>query len=279
MDIGKVTIYMPTHNRSNLVGRSIESVLKQTYQNIELIIVNDGSCDNTMDVLDSYSSDSRVIILTNDSPKGACYSRNRAINQAKGIYITGLDDDDYFLDDHIENLVKQFSPNYSFVCSSIIKEFSNKNKKNTLHSGLLSLNSCLHYNKVGNQVFTLTDRIRDVGGFDESFPAFQDYDLWIRLMNKYGDGFKSKHCTYVLNSMDIDRISSNVDRKINALNLFVTKHKHLFSNGHHKSMKLLRLKIKNEGYNFSDILMLMNRGNLYSSLSLIICKIKKLGVI
>lgn len=272
----KVTVYMPTHNRSDLVGRAIESVLRQTYKNIELIIVNDGSQDNTLNVLALYDFDSRVKILQNDTPKGACYSRNKAIRASEGHYITGLDDDDYFCDNHIELLVRNFNLSYSFVSSSVVKEFPNQLKKNTLHSGMLSLDSCLHYNKIGNQVFTLTERIRNVGGFDESFPAFQDYDLWIRLMDKYGHGFKSKDCTYVLNSMDIERISSNVERRLRALDLFIAKHAELFSLEHYKSMELMRIKMSNQGYDFSEIINLMNRGNFYSSINLIIDKFKRL---
>ncbi|ENM5895056.1 glycosyltransferase family 2 protein, partial [Vibrio mimicus] len=115
----KVSIYMPTHNRANLVVRAVESVLKQSYKNIELIVVDDGSSDNSYELL-SKIKDNRLIILRNDKPKGACYSRNRAIEQATGKYITGLDDDDYFNENRIEILLRAFDENYSFVCDNSI---------------------------------------------------------------------------------------------------------------------------------------------------------------
>lgn len=276
MNRGKVTVYMPTHNRSGLVGRAIESVLKQSYKNIELIVVNDGSQDNTFEILNLFSSDSRVKILKNDVPMGACYSRNKAIEIASGDYITGLDDDDYFIETHIEFLMNEFKESYSFVCSSIVKELSNKYRETTLHSGSLSLNSSLHYNKIGNQVLTLTERIREVGGFDESFPAFQDYDLWIRLLEKYGNGFKTKNCTYVLNSLDIDRISSNIQNRLCALELFISKHEGHFSKEHRQSMELIKMRIGNEKNSLISILKLINRGNIYSSISFIVQRLKSI---
>ena len=94
-----ITVYIPTHNRSILLKRAVDSVLRQTYENFEIIICDDGSSDNTADYLvDLASRDHRVKFIRNNEPKGACFSRNRCIELAKGEFITGLDDDDEFVE-------------------------------------------------------------------------------------------------------------------------------------------------------------------------------------
>lgn len=100
-----VTVYMPTHNRGALIRRAIDSVLNQTYKNLELIICSDGSTDETVDILQEYcDKDPRISYVVNETSQGACYSRNRCIERAKGEFITGLDDDDEFTANRIELL-------------------------------------------------------------------------------------------------------------------------------------------------------------------------------
>ena len=117
-----VSVYMPTHNRANMLVDAIESVLAQTYQEIELIVVNDGSSDNTADVLAQYQQSHSITVFTQDKAKGACAARNLAIKHATGQLITGLDDDDVLLPNHIANLVAHFDENYAFVAASIIED-------------------------------------------------------------------------------------------------------------------------------------------------------------
>jgi len=93
-----ITVYMPTHNRLELLQRAVVSVFAQTMQNFELIIVDDASSDDTFDYLQKLAEqDSRVTVLRNEVSQGACVARNRAIELAKGKFVTGLDDDDEFL--------------------------------------------------------------------------------------------------------------------------------------------------------------------------------------
>jgi len=97
-----VTVYIPTYNRLELLKRAVKSVLDQDYSNIELIVVDDGSSDGTVDYLECVSqADQRVRYFVNEVNSGACVSRNKAIWAEKGEFITGLDDDDYFLNDRI----------------------------------------------------------------------------------------------------------------------------------------------------------------------------------
>ncbi len=93
----RVSLYVPTHNRLALVQLAAESVLEQDYADLDLIIVGDGSIDGTFEHLKSLSaSEKRVSALRKETPMGAPKSRNRAILCARGDFVTGLDDDDYF---------------------------------------------------------------------------------------------------------------------------------------------------------------------------------------
>ncbi len=79
-----VSIIMPSYNTAKFISESIESVLKQTYTNWEMIIVDDCSTDKTDDVVKSYLNDSRIVYIKNDKNSGAAVSRNRALREAKG---------------------------------------------------------------------------------------------------------------------------------------------------------------------------------------------------
>ena len=101
-----VSIYLPTRNREALLRRAINSVLTQTYTTLELIVVDDGSTDGTHTYLDTVrTGDSRIQVIRNEVSLGAPLSRNLAIRAARGEFITGLDDDDYFHPQRLATLV------------------------------------------------------------------------------------------------------------------------------------------------------------------------------
>lgn len=90
-----VSVIMPTYNREELLPRAIESVLSQTYKNFEFIIIDDGSTDNTLQLLKKYADqDKRIRVFRNDVNKGIAYSRERGLNAARGKYIAIMDSDD-----------------------------------------------------------------------------------------------------------------------------------------------------------------------------------------
>lgn len=222
-DNSKVSIYMPTHNREDLVIRAVKSVLNQSYTNIELIVVDDGSDDQTFDLLKNID-DKRLFILKNAIPKGACYSRNLAIKHATGKFITGLDDDDFFEQNRIEILVNSFDEKYSFVCDNAVSY----NQGNLIYEKTLdrtiNLSRILESN-VGNQVLTLRERLINVGLFDLSLPSSQDYDLWTRLIIKYGEAIQIPKHTYIYDiSHDGQRISTS-KRAIDGAKLYFEKYK------------------------------------------------------
>lgn len=226
-----VTVYMPTYNRVELLQRAVKSVLNQDYKNIELIIVDDNSTDDTHEYLTKMAeADSRFKFFINEKNSGACVSRNKAIFSAKGEFITGLDDDDYFLPNHVSSLVtfwKDLDSKYMAVYPNTYL------KKN---SGLVKLRKRLTpcsakdlivSNSIGNQIFTKTNYLKEIGGFDENIPAWQDLECWYRLLKHFNSkAISTGSYSYVYDmSHPHERIStSKIDSVIFACNYLSQKH-------------------------------------------------------
>lgn len=100
-----VSIVMPSYNTANYIEASIESVRRQTYENWELIIVDDCSTDNTDEVVRPFLADGRIRYLKNEQNSGAAISRNRALREANGKWIAFLDSDDLWLPEKLEKQV------------------------------------------------------------------------------------------------------------------------------------------------------------------------------
>ena len=205
-----VTIYIPTHNRRALLARAIQSVQAQTYKNIELIVVNDGSSDDTKEYLNNLLKHENfdIKVFHQGNAQGACVARNIAIKHAKGLLITGIDDDDEFLPDRISTLVKSFDPDFAFVCTGFRWHYGATYRVVDGTDKIITLADELSYNYCSNQVLTLTERFRGVGGFDESFVACQDYDMWTRLIDKYGVAKRVAGSSYIVHRGDeVERIT------------------------------------------------------------------------
>ena len=180
-----ISVYLPTKNRLSTLQRAMASVIGQTYTNFELIVVDDASTDGTWEYLRSIQND-KIKIFRNEVSKGAPFCRNIAIKNAKGRFVTGLDDDDEFLPKRLEVLLDAYDERYAFVFSDYYIQKGNKRyvkkiwKKKHLFIGELYRNG----NIVGNQVFSAKEKFLDAGLFDEKLKAAQDYDMWVRLIQK-----------------------------------------------------------------------------------------------
>ncbi|PKG65940.1 MULTISPECIES: glycosyltransferase family 2 protein [Pseudoalteromonas] len=235
MNLQKVTVYITTYNRLELLKRAVESVLNQSYQDIEIIVADDGSTDGTHAYLKEMQEQGLLLSTINETgkSKGACYGRNKALSLATGYFITGLDDDDYFENWRIDSFVQ-----YWFKL-----EQENTNDIAGLFDGVLEVrengefthnnSECVDYdmlrslNYIGNQVFTKRDYFLKIDGFDEKMPALQDWDTWIRLAKQYGIFKNIKKNSYIIvQNHGLERISekkaNNIRKAFERLNL---KHK------------------------------------------------------
>ena len=103
----KVSIIMPVYNASGTIRDAVDSVLRQTYQNYELIIIEDCSKDDSLSIVRSYEqADSRIRVIENPENKGVAFSRNAGVQAADGDYIALLDSDDVWLENKLEQQIE-----------------------------------------------------------------------------------------------------------------------------------------------------------------------------
>jgi len=183
-----VSVYLPTHDRAELLERALHSVFAQTYSNYEIVVVDDGSSDGTPQVLERLARTGGVRAFRFDAPKGAQAARNHAIAQARFNLITGMDDDDEWLPDRLRLMVAQFAASVGFVAASDIVELADGTRHVARRPSVIDADALLRRNVVGNQVLARKADVMACGGFDESLTASQDYDLWIRLVAQAGAG-------------------------------------------------------------------------------------------
>ena len=195
-----VSVYLPTRNRVQLLRRSIQSVLDQDYPRFELLVVDDASTDETARALESMASaDSRLRCFQNAAPMGGGAARNVAIREARGEFVTGIDDDDLMLPGRLTSLLSGHRDSDAFVCSGfyILHEQAGWYEVRSSTYEEITLAQLLARNVVGNQALMRTDRVRDVGAYDETLPAWQDYDLWTRMVLRYGPARRISDPTYI----------------------------------------------------------------------------------
>ena len=183
-----MSVIIPTYNRGWILNEAIDSVLAQDYKDFELIVVDDGSTDNTREILDSYGGD---LIVIRQANKGVSAARNRGIAAAGGQLVAFLDSDDIWLQRKLSRQVEFFSSTPDAVVNQTeeiwIRNGVRVNPK-TRHrkpSGMIferSLELCL----VSPSAVMIQKTLLDVVGvFDEKLPACEDYDLWLRISCRY----------------------------------------------------------------------------------------------
>jgi len=185
----KVSVIIPTYNRGWCIGRSISSILYQQYEGYEVIVVDDGSGDNTKEILSLFGE--RIRIIRNLENKGVAYSRNIGIKNARYPFIAFLDSDDYWLPKKLLYQIQFFKENPDAkICQTqeiwIRKgKRVNPKKKHLKPSGDIfkpSLRLCL----VSPSAVMLKKELFDeVGLFDEDLPVCEDYDMWLRISCRY----------------------------------------------------------------------------------------------
>jgi glycosyltransferase involved in cell wall biosynthesis len=183
-----VSVIIPTYNRGWTIKEAIESVFVQDTGDYELIVVDDGSTDNTPDILRSYGEDITVIRQSN---KGVSAARNTGIAASSGQLLAFLDSDDLWLPGKLSRQVDFFSTNHESVINQTqelwIRNGKRVNPKKRHHkfAGMIferSLALCL---VSPSAVMIRKNLFETVGGFDESLPACEDYDLWLRVSCRY----------------------------------------------------------------------------------------------
>lgn len=178
-----LSVIIPTYNRASTLGRALESVLRQTHTDFEIIVVDDGSEDNTEEIVKKLNSDHIVFLRTDHS--GVCTARNKGIQAAKGKYITFLDSDDEVDKTWLESFHGAFlgSPGAGLVfCGARIigNNRSGPNVKYPKNLGLIFRNQTGFV--LAGSFAVQTDIIRKNGGYDEALAHSENTELILRLI-------------------------------------------------------------------------------------------------
>jgi len=184
-----VSVVIPTYNRAWCIGRAISSVLYQEFEEYEVIVVDDGSTDNTKEILSLFGN--RIRVISHPENKGVSCARNTGIKSSRYRYIAFLDSDDYWLPKKLLAQMEFFEKNPdALICQTqeiwIRKgKRVNPKKKHLKPSGdifIPSLRLCL----VSPSAVMLKKSLFDeVGLFDEQLPVCEDYDMWLRISCRY----------------------------------------------------------------------------------------------
>ena len=187
-DSPRVSVIIPTYNRSWCLSEAIDSVLSQTHHNTELIVVDDGSTDETPALLARYGNRLRCLRQTN---RGVSAARNHGIQAADGVLIALLDSDDTWQPDKLARQVDFFDRQPAAkICQTEETWIRrgvrvNPKRRHRKPSGWIfeaSLALCL---VSPSAVMMRRELLEEMGGFDESLPACEDYDLWLRVSLRY----------------------------------------------------------------------------------------------
>jgi glycosyltransferase involved in cell wall biosynthesis len=187
--VTEVSVIIPTFNRAQKVSRAISSVLDQTFADFEVIVIDDGSVDETADVLAGFKD--RITLISHSENRGVSAARNTGIKASQSPFISFLDSDDYWLPEKLDTQVRYFRENPDAVACQP-EEIWIRNgvrvnpwKKHIKPSGEIfgrSLKLCV----VSPSAVMIRRSIFDeVGLFDEDFPVCEDYDLWLRIGCRY----------------------------------------------------------------------------------------------
>lgn len=188
-----ISVIIPAYNKGDLIKETIESVLLQTYSNYEIIIVDDGSTDNTADTANSIKDD-RIKYYYQPNSGLPARPRNKGVALSNGEYIAFLDHDDLWMNQKLEKQISIIGKDNSIALVSTNAYFIIEDKKTKtplikdLKSGYFNENDFLPEIKVIQSTVLMKKSVFiEMNGFNESFDlkAREDYDLWLRMFSKY----------------------------------------------------------------------------------------------
>src|SRR3989344_2431237 len=248
----KVSVIIPTHNRPESLKKAINSVLGQTYQDLEVIVIDDGLEKRAIEIINSFN-DSRLKYIQHLEEKGGSAARNTGIKNSSGEFIAFLDDDDEWVSHKLATQMAQFEPtphDVGFCFSAVENICVDRRYFTTVPSGIKDYHGlALSYFK---SLLTVTLVIKkyvfeEVGMFDEKFPSHQEADLMIRVTEKFkGLGINQPLVRVAMGGHD--QVGGSLKRRILGREMLLIKHKEKFE----KDKKLLATQNFSLGLMYRD---------------------------
>ena len=228
----KISVIIPTCNRPELLGRAIKSVLNQTFQDFEVIVVDDGEEKPAEQTVKSFHSDVRVKYVKNIGKKGAPVARNLGTKMAQGEYLAFLDDDDSWLSEKLNEqllIIEKFKNEIDFVFCPVKVSYQASGKKVVQEVKEIGVNNYFEL-LLAHRLRILTssllikkDAFYEVDGFDDNFPSNQEWDLMIRVSKKRR-GYCLNKPLVEMNILAGEHIGANLDKRIKGREMILRKH-------------------------------------------------------
>lgn len=200
------SVIIAVYNRKDYIGKAIDSLLAQSFDDWEAIIVDDGSNDGTLNVIKEYNSDKRIKIIELPNNKGVASARNKGIEFANGDYLTFLDSDDWYKVNHLQsryNILNENNIDLLHGGVEIIGTQMVPDKNDTTKD--IDLSDCV----IGGTFFINISTSESLAHFDNSIQYSEDSDLFDKFVDKGKAIVKTNLKTYVYNRTLDDSICSN----------------------------------------------------------------------
>ncbi len=211
-----ISVIVPLYNGEKTIRETVKSILNQSLQNFELIIINDGSQDASLEMVSNFQ-DSRIKVFSYPN-SGISTTRNRGISHATGEYISFIDADDLWTPNKLESQLKALQENpkaaVAYSWSDHINEFGqplNRGSYMTVNGDVYPKILLIDFIANGSNPLIRREALMEVGGFDESLSTSADWDMWVRLAARYH--FVAVPSPQILYRISGSSMSSNVDKQ------------------------------------------------------------------
>lgn len=190
-----VSVIIPAYNCGKYLKEAVDSVLNQTYKNVEIIIIDDGSTDDTQKVAEEFS---KKVIYHRQPHRGAASARNEGIKRASGDFIAFLDADDVWLKEKVARQVMYFekNPEVGLVYTDLYRLDAGSNRIISKWSDVFPVKEGFVFRDLIERNFIQTSAVMikkkvvdEIGFFDEEFKAYEDIDYWVRVAEKFKIGY------------------------------------------------------------------------------------------
>lgn len=225
-----VSIIVPSYNRAHVLMGALQSVLRQPYDNMEVVVVDDASSDETQKIVQEMN-DKRIHYVRHEHNKGAAESRNTGIRAARGEYIAFQDSDDAWANNRLARqveMIRKADPSVGAVFGSLEKRYKNGSKavvpnKSYHHESRSLYEKLLDENFITPQVFLAkATAVRNVGFFDEALDSLEDWDYFVRFAKQYEMIFDDSIVAYA--AIGEDSLTANRIKRLRAREGMYKKH-------------------------------------------------------
>lgn len=221
-----VSVIIPTYNRAKTIERAVNSVLNQTFSDLELLVVDDCSTDDTAEIIKNYK-DERLVYIRHEKNRGEGGARNTGIQNSRAEYIAFLDSDDEWLPDKLSKqlqLIQESLPNIGVVYSHYIMQYEGSFDYNIQRP---SMKGDIFLDLLSGKCFLPSTAIIRSTCFtkylhDETLPNYQDWDLWLQIAHDYQFDYVAEPLSRIYLNTPV-QATRNIKSRLRGLDLFMNK--------------------------------------------------------